>query len=228
MDGQVALMVLVDIQLSSKISGILRLMFARLGLWKTPGLKFYKHMGSGKNGGFSIHPSGTHQALFCVFQDNASLEQFYQSSRLIRWYRSHAQDFFSVKLKAYSIKGQWSGFAPHITAQAPSSGPIVSITRASIKPLNCLQFWSKETAAESSLEQTSGCIIAAGIGEAPFFRQATFTIWESQAAMDQYARQGAHQAAIRASMSGNYFSESMFSRYQPFDAFGSWKGRTLG
>ncbi|MBU3603801.1 MULTISPECIES: spheroidene monooxygenase [unclassified Polynucleobacter] len=227
MNGQVALMVLVDIQLSKKISGILRLMFARLGLWRTPGLEFYKHMGSGKNGGFSIHPSGTHQALFCVFQDIASLEQFYQSSRLIRWYRAHAQDFFSVKLKAYSIKGQWSGFAPHITAEAPSAGPIVSITRASIKPLYCVPFWRKQPAAEISLEQSSGCIIAAGVGEAPFFRQATFTIWESQAAMDQYARQGAHQNAIRASLSGHYFSESMFSRYIPFDADGSWKGRTL-
>jgi spheroidene monooxygenase len=46
--------------------------------------------------------------------------------------------------------------------------------------------------------------------------------------MDHYARQGAHQAAIRASMNGSYFSESMFSRYLPFDAQGSWKGRTLG
>ena len=227
MNGQVALMVLVDIQLSAKISGILRLMFARLGLWKTPGLKFYKHMGSGKNGGFSIHPSGTHQALFCVFQDITSLEQFYQSSRLIRWYRAHAQDFFSVKLKAYSIKGQWSGFAPHITTEAPSVGPIVSITRASIKPLYCIAFWRKQPAAEISLEQSAGCIIAAGVGEAPFFRQATFTIWDSQAAMDQYARHGAHQNAIRASLSGHYFSESMFSRYIPFDADGSWKGRTL-
>jgi spheroidene monooxygenase len=45
--------------------------------------------------------------------------------------------------------------------------------------------------------------------------------------MDQYARQGAHQNAIRASLSGHYFSESMFSRYIPFDANGSWKGRTL-
>ena len=79
-----------------------------------------------------------------------------------------------------------------------------------------------------SLEQSSGCIIAAGVGEAPFFRQATFTIWESQAAMDEYARQGAHQHAIRAALSGHYFSESMFSRYLPFDAQGSWKGRTLG
>jgi spheroidene monooxygenase len=228
MSKQVALMVLVDIQSSAKISGILRLMFARLWLWSTSGLEFYKHMGSGKNGGFSIHPSGTHQALFCVFQDMASLEHFYQTSRLIRWYQQHAQDFFSVKLKAYSIKGKWSGFIPQITTEEPSSGPIVSITRASIKPLYCLPFWRKQPAAETSLEKSSGCIIAAGIGEAPFFRQATFTIWESQAAMDQYARQGAHQNAIRASMSGHYFSESMFSRYQPFDAFGSWKGRTLG
>lgn len=228
MSSQVALMVLVDIQSSAKISGILRLMFARLWLWSTPGLEFYKHMGSGRNGGFSIHPSGTHQALFCVFQDGASLDAFCQSSKLIRWYKEHAKDFFSVKLKAYSLKGQWSGFVPQITTDTPTSGPIVSITRASIKPLYCLPFWRKQPAAEASLQQSSGCIIAAGVGEAPFFRQATFTIWESQAAMDQYARQGAHQRAISASLSGHYFSESMFSRYLPFDAQGSWKGRTLG
>lgn len=228
MGKQVALMILVDLQSSAKISGILRLMFARLWLWSTPGLEFYKHMGSGKNGGFSFQPSISHQALFCIFKDLDSAEHFYCSSKLIRWYQKYSKEFFSVKLKTYSIKGQWSGFVPQITIDAPLSGPIVSITRASIKPLNCIQFWSKEPAAENSLEKTSGCIIAAGIGEAPFFRQATFTIWESQAAMDQYARQGAHQAAIRASMSGNYFSESMFSRYQPFDAFGSWKGQTLG
>ena len=228
MSSQVALMVLVDIQSSAKISGILRLMFARLWLWSTPGLEFFKHMGSGRNGGFSFRPSGTHQALYCVFKDLTSAEKFYTSSKLMQWYRAHANEFFSVKLKTYSIKGQWSGFIPQITTDTPISGPIVSITRASIKPLNCLEFWSKEPAAETSLEKTAGCIIAAGIGEAPFFRQATFTIWESQAAMDQYARQGAHQDAIRASMNGNYFSESMFSRYQPFDAFGSWKGRTLG
>ena len=228
MSSQVVLMVLVDIQSSAKISGILRLMFARLWLWSTPGLEFFKHMGSGRNGGFSFRPSGTHQALYCVFKDLTSAEKFYTSSKLMQWYRAHANEFFSVKLKTYSIKGQWSGFIPQITTDTPTSGPIVSITRASIKPLNCLEFWSKEPAAENSLEKTAGCIIAAGIGEAPFFRQATFTIWESQAAMDQYARQGAHQDAIRASMNGNYFSESMFSRYQPFDAFGSWKGRTLG
>jgi spheroidene monooxygenase len=228
MSSQVVLMVLVDIQSSAKISGILRLMFARLWLWSTPGLEFFKHMGSGRNGGFSFRPSGTHQALYCVFKDLTSAEKFYTSSKLMQWYRAHANEFFSVKLKTYSIKGQWSGFIPQITTDTPTSGPIVSITRASIKPLNCLEFWSKEPAAENSLEKTAGCIIAAGIGEAPFFRQATFTIWESQAAMDQYARQGAHQDAIRESMNGNYFSESMFSRYQPFDAFGSWKGRTLG
>ena len=68
---------------------------------------------------------------------------------------------------------------------------------------------------------------SAGVGEAPILRQATFTIWESQAAMDSYARSGAHLAAIKAAMQGNYFSESMFVRFQPFDAEGTWKGKQL-
>jgi hypothetical protein len=74
---------------------------------------------------------------------------------------------------------------------------------------------------------TDGCLISAGVGEAPILRQATFTIWESQAAMDAYARSGAHLAAIKSAMQGQYFSESMFVRFQPFDATGTWKGRAL-
>ena len=227
MRNQVALMVLINIKPSAKLAGILRLMLARLWLGSTKGLQFYKHMGSGKNGGFSIHPSGTHQALFCVFQDMACLESFQKSSKLLHWYQAHANDFLSVKLRTYSRKGQWSGFEPEITAEIPTSGPIVSLTRASIKPQFCLSFWDKQPAAEISLEQSEGCILAAGVGEAPVFRQATFTMWESQAAMDQYARRGAHQTAIQASLSGHYFSESMFARFLPFDIQGSWKGRTF-
>ena len=45
--------------------------------------------------------------------------------------------------------------------------------------------------------------------------------------MDAYARSGAHLAAIKAAMQGDYFSESMFVRFQPFDADGSWKGKRL-
>jgi hypothetical protein len=43
--------------------------------------------------------------------------------------------------------------------------------------------------------------------------------------MEAYARQGAHQRAIRASWGGSYFSEWMFVRFRPLALRGRWHGR---
>jgi hypothetical protein len=227
MSNQVAVMTLVNIKPQAMYSGITRLMFNRFSLYRPSGLILQKHMGSGKNGGFLISPSATHQGLFCLFDNLANASQFLKESPLLAWYRDHAQELFSVKLRAYSVKGSWSGHQLQESTSLPSSGPIASLTRASIKPTRAFSFWSKAPSAQTDLEQSPGCLISAGVGEAPVLRQATFTVWQSQAAMDAYARSGAHLAAIKAAMQGDYFSESMFVRFQPFDAEGSWKGKRL-
>jgi hypothetical protein len=64
-----------------------------------------------------------------------------------------------------------------------------------------------------------------GLGEAPLLRQATFSLWRDQAAMDAYARSGPHLQAIRASTQGAHLKESMFVRFVPLWIGGSWKGR---
>ena len=70
--------------------------------------------------------------------------------------------------------------------------------------------------------------MAAGLGEAPLVRQATLSLWTNAAAMDAYARSGAHQEAIRSAYAGGYFSESMFVRFAPIDLRGTWKGQRYG
>ena len=74
---------------------------------------------------------------------------------------------------------------------------MAALTRASIRPLQALRFWRRSPPAEGALERAEGCLLAVGLGEAPLLRQATFSVWENQAAMDAYARSGAHQEAIR-------------------------------
>ena len=227
MSSQVAVMALMNISHQAKFSGILRLMFSRFSLHPTPGLQLMKHMGSGRNGGFSVQPSSTHQGLFCLFENESYATQFLNDSSLLAWYRQHSKEMFTVKLKAYSVKGSWSGSKITTGTEKPLTGPVASLTRASIKPLHAISFWRKAPPAEDDLQQAQGCLLSAGVGEAPILRQATFSIWESEAAMDAYARTGAHLRAIKAAVEGHYFSESMFVRFQPFDAQGSWKGKTL-
>ena len=45
--------------------------------------------------------------------------------------------------------------------------------------------------------------------------------------MNAYARAGAHMEAIKASLSGQHFSESMFVRFRPISPRGVWKGRVF-
>ena len=115
-----------------------------------------------------------------------------------------------------------------VAARAPLNGPIAALTRASIHWPRALPFWRLAPAAQQALTEAPGCRLAAGLGEAPLLRQATFSVWDSVQAMDDYARSGAHLLAIRAAHSGGYFSESMFVRFVPLSIQGTWLGQPHG
>jgi heme-degrading monooxygenase HmoA len=66
-----------------------------------------------------------------------------------------------------------------------------------------------------------------GLGEAPLLRQATFSVWDNDAAIDAYARSGAHSVAAQGAWQRGWFSESMFARFEVLAASGRWRGRTL-
>ncbi len=227
----VGLVVLVDIRPAARLWGYVAFLLGRYRLRRAAGLRFFKMLGSGRDGGFGLKPSASRQGMFCVFDNDTAIDAFLASHALIQGYRAHAAEFFSVRLRATSARGSWSGMKPFEGASAPpddgavAPSPVAALTRASIRPGRAVRFWRYAPPAEVSLGQAPGCMLAVGLGEAPVFRQATFSIWTSAASMDAYARRGAHQEAIRASAAGSYFTESMFVRFTPYDAQGIWHGR---
>jgi spheroidene monooxygenase len=106
-------------------------------------------------------------------------------------------------------------------------GRIASLTRASIRLGKAAAFWRRAPPAQASLDTVPGCQFTVGLGEAPLLRQATFSVWENSAAMDAYARDGAHLEAIRAARAGDHFSESMFVRFEILGLEGRWHGEPL-
>jgi spheroidene monooxygenase len=193
----------------------------------TPGLRLAKVLGSGHGGGFGLRPSPSSLGLFCVLDDDAAADALAAPAGPLQAWRDRAAACFSVRLRAFSSRGSWSGVRLEVTAAPPSSGPVASLTRASIRPTRAAAFWRMEPAAERALHAADGCLLAAGVGEAPLLRQATFSVWRDPASMDAYARRGAHRAAIDAAARGGFFSESMFVRFVPYDAHGTWRGRRL-
>ena len=226
--GPVGVLVLVDIAEGARLWGYSRYVIGRFSMRGVPGLRFFKILGSGHEGGFGLRPSGSRQGLFCVFDSGPNADAFLDESAVVAAYRARAREYFAVKLRAFSSRGSWAGLSLPVSADAPPVGPIAALTRASIRPAAAWSFWAKAPASERSLEQALGCRMAAGLGEAPVLRQATFSLWDSVQCMDAYARSGAHLEAIKAAHQQRYFSESMFVRFVPDGLRGVWKGRSFG
>jgi spheroidene monooxygenase len=189
----------------------------------TPGLVFAKVLGSGHEGGFGLRPSASRQGLFAVLEDESAARRFLAQSALVAAWQGRCVEACTMLLRATSSRGSWSGHRIGVGAAAPPAGePIVSLTRASIRPGRAAAFWKMSPAAEASLAAAAGCRLAVGLGEAPLLRQATLSVWRDAASMEAYARRGAHLDAIRAAREGGHFAESMFVRFVPISIRGRW------
>ena len=224
----VVVLLLVELKPASWLWGWSRIVLRDWPLRHERGLRFAKALGSGHDGGFSLRPSGSRQGLFAVFASEADADSFTAASGIVDGYRARSRELCIAKLRATSSRGQWGGEAIGVTAEPRVDGPVASLTRASIRPRSAFAFWRRSPHTEHALQRAPGCRLAVGLGEAPVLRQATFSVWDDQAAMDAYARSGAHQEAILAAHREHYFSESMFVRFTPLQITGLWHGRRHG
>ncbi len=226
-DG-VALLLLSRLKPAHWAWGWNRIAFSRWLPERMPGLRFMKTLGSGRNGGFGLAPSASHQGMFCLFSGEADARDFIQSSSLIERYRERSDECLIALLRPADARGSWSGTSLAPGAPIPDTEMVAALTRASIRPAAAAQFWRHAPGAQAGLTGAPGCELAIGLGEAPLLRQATFSLWRNAAAMNAYARTGAHQAAIQAAWKHSFFSESMFVRFSPLAIEGQWKGRNYG
>lgn len=199
-------------------------------LKKARGQAFYKLMGSGRGSGFHPLPDWSIYGLLQVWEDEARAERFLADSDTMRQYRNQAADVCTFFLKTLRAKGAWSGrqpFTPH-PAPHPDNPLRAVITRATIRPSCLKKFWTYVPLSEQHLGNSPGLIFAKGVGEAPLINMATFSLWQDEASLRNYAYQDAgHRGAITRTRDYDWFSEDLFSRFQPYRALGRWQGLTL-
>ena len=225
--GDVSVLIVARMQASATLWGWSRLVRGSRALWRERGLRFARVLGSGHEGRFGLRPSATVQGLFAVFEDAEAADTFVERSAEVASWRAHASELVVATLRACSSRGSWGGHTIGVGTALTPRGRVASLTRASIRIGRVVPFWRRAPPAQASLDAAAGCVWAVGLGEAPLLRQATFSIWESNAAMDAYARSGAHLEAIRAARQGEHFAESMFVRFELLSLEGQWKGHRL-
>jgi hypothetical protein len=197
-------------------------------LQQVPGLTFFKLMGSGKDRVFTLRPDFFLYGLLATWTSEAAAETFLQHSGVLDDYRQHCRELWTIRMLPLRSRGLWDGVNPFIpnAAASPVPGPLAVLTRASIRWPALPSFWRHGAQTSKDLAEASGLIAAVGLGELPLVRQATFSLWTNEAAMQQYVYGTAHhQQVIRKTRADHWYGEELFARFQVVSASGTWKGR---
>jgi len=192
---------------------ILNMASNKLMLKKIPGISFIKLLGTGKGETFTPKDADQFRWGILVTINEDKLDQLEKSLVLKLWRKISSNEYRAI-LKPISSHGYWSGKQPFEVEKFEWSGKIVAITRARIVWRKNFQFWRAVPPVTLSLHQSQGLLAAIGIGEAPIGLQGTFSIWESGAALREFAYKGnAHVQAIKATESNKWYSEELFARF---------------
>jgi heme-degrading monooxygenase HmoA len=208
-----------------------QMQFAHSFLRKTPGLNFYKLMGSGKDPGFNPFPDWNVYALLCNWENEAAANDFFQNAAKFRQYQKHTTEQWTIFMKPIHAKGLWSGANPFSpTSDLDETNPLIAvITRATIRKKNLVQFWRYVPISQSPiLKGCKGLIYTKGIGEVPLVQMATFSIWQSMEDLKNFAYNSPeHKEAISKTHKIDWYKEEMFARFQPYHSIGKWTGKEL-
>jgi hypothetical protein len=198
---------------------LLAMALDRFALSRSANVTFYKSLGTGK--GETFTPADANSLRWGLVAQVNDIEAFDQSLVIKRW-RKNSVDEFRAVLEPISSHGKWAGKEPFVATAKDWTGSVAAITRARIKWHQNFRFWSSVPPVTMSLKSAPGLISAIGIGEAPIGLQGTFSLWESAAAIREFAYKGAaHQKAIADTATYNWYSEELFARFAVKDVRGS-------
>ena len=210
----------------SKIWAFGMMQFAHPGLSRTPGLRFYKLMGSGKPG-FNPWPDWSVYALVQVWENEAAADSFFSRHDLMHRYKKKAREYWTLYMRTVKTKGEWDGKAPFPAVQTPlpHNNYLAIITRATIKSRFLLRFWKYVPASQQGLKGNKGLLYTKGIGEVPIRNMATFSLWANREALYAFAYSSKeHKQAISMTHELQWYKEELFARFQPYRSEGQWEG----
>lgn len=210
----------------------------RFPLWFNKRSLFWKLMGSGKNGRFDKKPDLRQWAIFSVssirfkevqlkhYRGELLLQKLY-GKFISRWLSMFNCETVTYLLESVEGHGLWDGkkIFEGLPQKSDYEGQVAVLTRATIRLGKLRQFWKYVDGVGNKMAQADGYITSYGIGEVPWIKQATFSVWKNKEAMKSFAyHTKEHQEVIQKTRKDNWYSEDMFVRFKITGCIGSLKG----
>ena len=180
-------------------------------------------MGCGKNGTFDVRPDLHQWAIMVFYRQHGTTPPIEAwTTQLLGSFVSFWWKLFRVRNQYFHLEptaghGTWDGktFIQGAPNQVAHEGKIGVLTRATIRLSRLISFWKAVPAAADQFEKNPGFIYSVGIGEIPFIKQATFSIWENEEQMKAFAyKRTNHKDVIRRTREEGWYSEEMFLRFK--------------
>ncbi len=176
-------------------------------------------MGTGKNGTFDKRPDFNQWAIMAAHVAeirDTNIEILY-GKFIAKWFR-----IFKCEVKTYLLEpieghGTWDNKKPFgiLPPKSDYEGKIAVLTRATIKLNKLKYFWENVAPVAKKMNTAKGFLTSYGVGEIPWIKQATFSIWESKEDMKNFAYgMKEHAEVIKKTRQQKWYSEDMFTRFK--------------
>ena len=203
-------------------------------LKQVPGLRFFQLLGSGAANGFGFLPNLDRYGFLGVWDSGEAAAAFFELHPLWAGYQRRSHEIWTAELAPLRAHGLWNGLNPFDypattlggAPEAETAGPVAVLTRASIRLRRAWRFWGYVEPTSRALATAPGVRLAIGLGELPLVRQATFSVWDSAAAMQQYAyRDARHREVIQLTRREGWYGEELFARFRVLSSRGTVDGQ---
>ncbi len=214
---------------------ILSMALFHFPLWFNKRLSFYKLMGSGKNGTFDKSPDWQQWAILTV--QAAELAAGKPGERpsqrqllggfINGWLNFFKCESYQLLMEAIESHGYWDGKRSfgELPAKSDYEGAVAILTRATIRLNKLKYFWENVAPVANEMRVAKGFLFSAGVGEVPWIKQATFSVWQCKEDMKAFAYgMKVHTEVIQKTRKQNWYSEDMFTRFRIVNTSGTLRG----
>jgi hypothetical protein len=193
-------------------------------------ISFYRLMGTGRSGTFDIYPDLNKWCILSVIEkdefeklkDDVSITFF--GLFIQKWLQLFCTKVYFIALSPFAGHGTWDGempFGAYKEKNYEPTLPIAVLTRATIRLRKMKRFWMHVDGVAKDLLRQPGFMFSLGVGEVPWKKQATLSIWKDVDSVKNFAyKQRAHADVVKKTRAEEWYSEDMFTRFEVLGIYG--------